>query len=243
MPLIYGINPVLEALESKQSIDKIYLQQGKQGGVISTIRRQARQLGIPVVQADRTKLRRLTEDAKHQGIAALIAPIFYTGLSDLVEKIQKFGQTPNLVILDGIQDPHNFGAIIRSAEVLGVHGIIFNLRESVPITDVVIKSSAGAVFHIDICKVNNLASAVTYLKKCGILIYASSYRGKKTVWDMDFTSPQAVIIGSEGKGIRASLVKLSDETFRIPQTGKTGSLNASVAAGIILAEIRRQFSR
>ncbi len=242
MPVIFGINPVLEALESKQPFDKIYLQSGKKSPVISKIYKLAKAQKIPVVQADRRKLERLTEKGKHQGVAALLAPLYYIGLEDLVDKIQKNGFNANLLIVDRIQDPHNLGAIIRSAEVLGVHGIIFSIRDTVPITDVVVKSSAGAVFHMDICKIDNLVSAVKYLKNCGIWIYSTSSHAGKGLWEMDFSRPQALIVGSEGKGVRPLLVKESDEIFRIPQPGSTESLNASVAAGIILAEVLRQRS-
>jgi len=240
MPVIYGINPLLEALQAKEPLEKIYILTGKHRPVFDKIRLMARSLNIPTVQADRKKLDQLSGGKTHQGVTALLAAISYSTLENLVEKVQKTAKDPNFIIADRITDPQNFGAIIRSAEVLGVQGLIFSLRESTPITDQVVKASAGAVFHLDICKVVNLVNAIEYLQKCGIWIYASSSHAKKTVWEMDFSGPQAIIIGSEGKGIRPLLLKKSDEVFRIPQQGKTESLNVSVAAGIIMSEILKQ---
>ena len=240
MSKIFGRNPVAEALESKQAIDKIYLQTGSQGAVIQKIYRMAKEQRIPVVQADRRKLAQMSDGGKHQGVIALLSLLPYISLEDLVDKINRTGETPNLVVVDRINDPHNFGAIIRSAEVLGAHGIIFSVKESVPITETVIKASAGAVFHLDMCKARNIVDAVRYLKDCGIWIYSSSSHSEKKLWQIDFSKPQAIIVGSEGKGVRSLLQKESDQTFQIPQGGKTESLNASVAAGIILAEVRRQ---
>lgn len=240
MSKIFGRNPVVEALESKQAIDKIYLQTGSRGTVIQRIYRLAKQQRIPVVQADRRKLTQMSDGEKHQGVLALLSLLPYISLADLVDKINRNGETPNLVIVDRMNDPHNMGAIIRSAEVLGAHGIIFSVKDSTPITETVVKVSAGAVFHIDMCKSRNIVDAIRYLRDCGIWIYSSSSHSEKSLWQMDFSKPQAIIVGSEGKGVRRLLQKESDETFRIPQSGKTESLNASVAAGIILAEVQRQ---
>jgi 23S rRNA (guanosine2251-2'-O)-methyltransferase len=240
MPKIIGINAVLEALRAKEPIDKIYILSTKNDPVVRKIFGQAKNQNIPVVKADRIKMAKLSDGKKHQGVIALIPPISYVPLEILVEKVQKSGEHPVYIILDRITDPQNFGAIIRSAEVLGIHGIIFSIRESVPVTDQVIKASAGAIFHLDICKVTNIAGALDYLKKCGIWVYASSSHTSKQLWDMDFTGPSAIIIGSEGKGVRPLLIKNSDDIFSIPQKGKTESLNASVAAGIIMSEVLKQ---
>jgi len=240
MPKIIGINAVLEALRAKEPIDKIYILSTKTDPVVGRIFGKAKNLKIPVVKADRFKMGKLSDGKKHQGVIALIPPISYIPLEILVEKVQKSGEHPVFLILDRITDPQNFGAIIRSAEVLGIHGLIFSIRESVPITDQVIKASAGAIFHLDICKVTNIAAALDYLKKCGLWIYSSSSHSPKLLWDLDFTGPAAILIGSEGKGVRPLLIKKSDEIFSIPQSGKTDSLNASVAAGIIMLEIMKQ---
>jgi 23S rRNA (guanosine2251-2'-O)-methyltransferase len=240
MPVIFGVNPVNEALEAAEKIEKVYILKGKGGPVIGRIYSLAKEMRIPVVKASRSKLDTMSDRKKHQGVLALLAAIDYVTLDRLVENVQKKGAIPNLIILDQLNDPQNFGAIIRSAEILGVQGIIFSSRDSVPVTDLVVKASAGAIFHLEICKVSNLAQAIDYLKECGIWIYASSLQAEKILWDMDLSRPQAIIVGSEGKGVRPLLIKKSDEIFRIPQSGKTASLNASVAAGIIMAEIFKQ---
>jgi 23S rRNA (guanosine2251-2'-O)-methyltransferase len=240
MPVIFGVNPVKEALEAAEKIEKVYILKGKGGPSIGRIYLLTRQMKIPVVQASRKKLDAVSERKKHQGVVALLAEIDYVTLDRLVENVRKKGNTPNFIILDQLNDPQNFGAIIRSAEILGVQGIIFSSRDSVPVTDVVVKASAGAIFHLEICKVNNLAQAIDYLKDCGIWIFASSLKADKLLWNMDLSRPLAIIVGSEGKGVRPLLTKKSDENFRIPQSGKTASLNVSVAAGIIMAEIFKQ---
>ncbi len=240
MPNILGINPIIEALEAGKSIDKIYILTGKKGAAVSRIYRLARSQQIPIVQTPREKMDKLSAGQKNQGVIALSPAIDYVHLEDLVDKIHRAGKVANLVILDHLNDPQNFGAIIRSAEIFGSQGIVFSIRESAPITESVIRASAGAIFHLDVCKVTNLASAISYLKKCGVWVFAASSHTSKSYWEMDFTSPQAIIIGSEGKGIRQLLLEKSDDTFRIPQSGKTESLNASAAAGIILAEVFRQ---
>jgi 23S rRNA (guanosine2251-2'-O)-methyltransferase len=240
MPVIFGINPLLEALQSNEPLEKIYLLAGQRKPAVDKIYRIARAQKIALVQADRKKLDHLSGGKNHQGVVALLPSIRYIGLEYLVEKIQKSGRDPNLILADKLTDPQNFGALIRSAEVLGVDGIIFSLKDSTPVTDQVVKASAGAVFHLDMCKVTNLVLAVEYLKNCGLWIYASSSHAQKTLSEIDFKRPQATIIGSEGKGVRPLLLKRSDDVFRIPQRGKTESLNVSVAAGIIMNEILNQ---
>jgi 23S rRNA (guanosine2251-2'-O)-methyltransferase len=240
MPTVFGKNPVLEALKTDQPIDKIFIQNGKEGFVVNQIYRVASNKQIPVVRADRKKLIKMSKNRNHQGILALISPVNYVPLANLIDKIHFSGETARLLILDGIQDPHNFGAIIRTAEVFGIHGLIFSYKNSVLLTDTVVKTSAGAVFHLDICKVESLVKALTYIKNCGILIYSTSSKCENTLWSVDFTQPHAVIIGSEGSGIKSSLYKNSDVIFGIPQQGNIDSLNVSVSAGIILAEVQRQ---
>lgn len=240
MPLILGINSLVEALNAGKAIEKVYIQSGKEGTDISRIYSLAKGHHIPIVRADRHKMSRLSGGKKHQGVIALLSAVDYVTVEDLVEKVQKYGNNANFLVVDQMNDPQNFGAIIRSAEIFGVDGIIFSIKDSVPVTDQVIKSSAGAIFHIDLCKVNNLMTAIHYLRDCGIWIYATSSVSQKSLWEMDLTRPQAIIIGSEGKGVRPLLLKNSDEVFRIPQKGKTESLNASVAAGVILAEVYKQ---
>jgi 23S rRNA (guanosine2251-2'-O)-methyltransferase len=240
MPIVFGKNPVLEALKTNQTIDKIFIQNGKEGSIVNQLYRLASNQHIPVVRADRKKLIKMSKNKNHQGILALISPVDYVPLSNLIDKIHFSGKTARLLILDGIQDPHNFGAIIRTGEVFGIHGLIFSYQNSVLLTDTVVKTSAGAIFHLDICKVKSLVDAITYIRNCGILIYSTSSKCESTLWSVDFTQPHAIIIGSEGLGIKNSLYKKSDVIFGIPQQGNIDSLNVSVSAGIILAEVQRQ---
>jgi 23S rRNA (guanosine2251-2'-O)-methyltransferase len=240
MPVIYGINPVIEALRSQRPLDKIFILASKKAALSSRIYPLAKKNRIPVVLTDHQKMATLVKGAKHQGIAALLSPIQYMSLMNLLEKVDGITIPASLTMIDAIQDPHNFGAIIRTAEVLGSQGIIFSSKENVTITDTVVKSSAGAVFHIDICKVVNLSQTTQYLQERGLWIYASSAKSEKALWEIDFQRPHAIIVGSEGKGVRPLLLKRSDDTFCIPQLGKTDSLNVSVATGIILGEILKQ---
>jgi len=192
MPVIFGKNAILEALKTRQSLEKIYIHAKKKGGTINLICKLAREQKIPIVQADLKKLEQMSQGEKHQGVLALISPIKFQALEDLVEKIQYSGK---------------IGAIVRSAEVLGCDGIILSTRDTVPLTDVVVKASAGAIFHMAICKVNNIRQAVKYLKDCGFWIYSSSPRGEKQLWEMDFYRNLAVIIGSEERfSIRLKLI-------------------------------------
>lgn len=240
MPVIYGINPVIEALQSQQPLDKIFILASKKPTLSSRIYPLAKKYRIPVVLADHQKMSTLVRGAKHQGIAALLSPIQYLSLTNLLNKVDNLASPASLIMMDAIQDPHNFGAIIRSAEVLGSQGIIFSSKGNVGVTDTVIKSSAGAVFHIDICKVTNLSQSARFLQGRGVWIYSASAKSDKALWEIDFKRPHAIIVGSEGKGVRPLLLKRSDDTFCIPQLGKTDSLNVSVATGIVLGEVLKQ---
>jgi 23S rRNA (guanosine2251-2'-O)-methyltransferase len=240
MSYIYGRNPVLEALLHGQAVQKIYIQHGNRGGKIQHVYRLARQHKIVVTNADAKKLRQMVGDANHQGVVALISPVRVLAFEELFERPDRAAPPACLLLADRIQDPHNMGAIIRSAEIFGVQGVIYSSRENVPITDTVVKASAGAALHCPIYQANNLAHAADLLKEKGIWLYGASLEGTATLWELDFKRDCAIIIGSEEKGIRPLLQKKCDLLFRIPQVGATQSLNASVAAGVVLAEMLRQ---
>jgi 23S rRNA (guanosine2251-2'-O)-methyltransferase len=240
MSYIYGRNPVLEALLHGQAVQKIYIQHGNRGGKIQHVYRLARQHKIVVTNADAKKLRQMVGDANHQGVVALISPVRVLAFEELFEQSDRAAPPVCLLLADRIQDPHNMGAIIRSAEIFGVQGVIYSSRENVPITDTVVKASAGAALHCPIYQANNLAHAADLLKEKGIWLYGASLEGTATLWELDFKRDCAIIIGSEEKGIRPLLQKKCDLLFRIPQVGATQSLNASVAAGVVLAEMLRQ---
>lgn len=240
MPYIFGRNPVLEALQHGRPVQKIYLQFGQQNDKIRTIYKLAKAQKIAITNVDPRKIKQLAGNNNHQGIVALIAPMEIGSFDALVNNLPALPRPWNLIILDRIQDPHNMGAIIRSAEILGVQALIYSDRENVPVNDTVMKASSGAALHLPIYKAGNLSQALAILKEQQIWIYGAALENAQPLWGTDFVRDCAVIIGNEEKGIRPGLLKHCDGLFYIPQSGKTQSLNASVAAGIALCEIVRQ---
>lgn len=240
MPHIYGRNPVLEALLHGQPVQKIYIQHGNQGDKIRQIYRLAKQQKVAVTNADPKKLKQMVGDANHQGVVALISPVNIQTFEELLTHLPQLASPVCLVMVDRIQDPHNMGAIIRSAEIFGAQGVIFSDRENVPITDTVVKASAGAALHCPLYQTGNLAQAIDLLKEKGLWIYGAALETPTSLWGMDFRRDCVLIIGGEEKGIRPLLQKKCDVLFRIPQVGSAQSLNASVAAGVVLAEVLRQ---
>lgn len=246
--IIFGRNPVMEAIKSKREIEKILVQQGSEGSV-KKIEALARQRKINLQYVARPALDRAVRGsqagsqqggkANHQGVVAYVSAFTYTQLEEILEKAVFKGEKPFIIILDGIEDPHNLGAIIRSAEGAGAHGLVIPERRSASVTETVAKVSAGALEHIDIAKVQNLADTVDKLKRLGIWIGVSHMEGKN-YWEEDFTGPLALIIGSEGKGVSRLLIEKSDFALSIPMMGKVNSLNASNAAAVLLFEIARQ---
>ncbi|NOX36673.1 MAG: 23S rRNA (guanosine(2251)-2'-O)-methyltransferase RlmB [Calditrichaeota bacterium] len=238
--LIYGRNPLIEALREHQPIEKIYLLHHLKGGKIDFISREARRRGIPVTRVDRRKLESLTGAVNHQGVAAIISPVTTLDLDTFLDQLRDVDHPPCVVMLDRIQDPHNMGAILRSSEFLGADGVIYSPRENVPLNETVIKTSAGALFHLLICKVSNLVQAIQRLKEEDYWIYGSHVNSTTPLWTVDFTRKCVIVIGNEEHGMRPLVEKNCDQLFFIPRIGKTNSLNASVAAGIALAECLRQ---
>lgn len=251
--IIFGRNPVMEAIKSKREIEKIMVRQGALGS-IKKIESLARQNKIPLQYVSKQALDRLVksgsqagqeaghqgkQQAGHQGVVAYVSAFNYVTVEEMLEKAVFKGEKPFVIILDGIEDPHNLGAIIRSAEGAGAHGIIIPERRSASVTEVVAKVSAGALEHMDIARVQNLADTVDKLKKLGLWIGVSHMEGKN-YWEEDFTGPFALIIGSEGKGVSRLLMEKSDFALTIPMMGKVNSLNASNAAAVLLFEIARQ---
>ena len=240
MPYIFGRNPVLEALQHQRPVQKIYIQFGQQNEKIRHIYKLAKAQKVSVTNVDPGKIRKLAGKQNHQGIVALIAPVEIRPFEDLLDQLGRL-QGPRLVImLDRIQDPHNMGAIIRSAEVLGVHGLVYSDRENVPVNDTVMKASSGAALHLPIYKAGNLSRALASLKELGLWAYGAAVEGGVPIWQSDFRRDCVLLVGNEEKGIRPGLIKHCDGLFYIPQSGKTQSLNASVAAGIALSEVVRQ---
>ena len=236
---IYGIRSVIEAINSsKKDIDKVFIQTGLKGKLIGQLESLIRKKNINFSFVPKQKLDRLSKK-NHQGVIARIAPIkFYTidSFSAVIEK----SKNTFVLILDQINDVRNFGAIIRTAEISGVDGIIIQNSSSAPVNSDTIKTSAGAIFNIPICKVNHIKDAIYHLQSLNISIISASEKSVKNIYDVNLKGPIAIIMGSEQKGINKSVINLSDESVKLPMYGKIESLNVSVACGIFLYEVVRQ---
>ena len=237
--LIVGRNAVRELLKSGRTVDKILVQRGEREGSIVVLVAEAIERHIPVIETDKAKLDKMSNFATHQGIIAMAAEKEYCSVEDILKIAEERGERPFIVIADGITDPHNLGAIIRCAEGVGAHGLIIPKRRAVGLTPVVSKSSCGAIEHLAVAKVTNLASTVDELKKAGVWIFAAE-AGGDAYYDTDFKCPCAIIMGSEGEGVSRLLKDKADYITSIPMYGKVNSFNVSTAAAVILAEVSRQ---
>ncbi len=237
--VVVGRNAVRELLKSGRSVDKIFVQRGEREGSIVVIVAEAVERGIPVVETEKGKLDQLALSGAHQGVVALAAEKDYCTVEDILEIARERGETPLIVISDGITDPHNLGALIRCAEGVGAHGLIIPKRRAVGLTAAVSKASAGAIEHLAIAKVSNIAATVEMLKKNGIWTYAAE-AGGAAYYDTDMSVPAAIILGSEGDGVSDIVKKKCDYIVSIPMYGKVNSFNVSTAASVILAEASRQ---
>ncbi len=234
--IVAGRNAVAELLRSGREIDSLYIQKGEREGSIVALIAKAKQRGIPVKEADPRKLEALCGVNAHQGVVAVTAAWEYVELADL---LKLGGDSPFFVLCDHIEDPHNLGAILRTAEAAGAHGLIIPKRGGVGLTPTVGKSSAGALAHLPVARVSNIAATVTELKQRGIWVYCAHMEG--TPWcQVDYRGGVALVVGSEGSGVSRVVQKNCDLAVSLPMVGKVGSLNASVAAGIVLYEIARQ---
>lgn len=235
--LILGRNAVIEALKSDRTIECLYVSKGDLEGSIKVALGLAKDKGIVVKEADRRKLDVMCEGLNHQGIVAKVTPFKYCEVNDILEFAERKNEKPFIVILDEIEDPHNLGSIIRTAELCGVHGIIIPKRRNVGVTSTVYKCSAGAIEHMKIAKVTNINAIIDTLKEKGVWIYGADIEGKDYSYNTDFSGACALIIGSEGKGISSLTLKKCDLLVKIPMIGKINSLNASVAGGIMMYEV------
>ncbi|MBQ8383544.1 MAG: 23S rRNA (guanosine(2251)-2'-O)-methyltransferase RlmB [Clostridia bacterium] len=231
--VIYGRNAVLEALKAEKTLDKLFVQGGEREGSITLIVAKAKEAGIPVVQVAREKLDSLSGGGVHQGVVALAAGVEYCSVDDLLRIAEEKGESPFLVIADGVEDPHNLGAIIRCAEGAGAHGLIISKRHCAPVTPVVVKSSAGAIQHLPIAKVVNIAATIDELKKKGVWIYGAEAEGT-SLYDADLSGSAAFVVGSEGSGISRLVKEKCDFLLSIPMYGKVNSFNVSCAAAVVL---------
>ncbi len=236
---VSGRNAVREVLSSGRDIDKIYIQRGEREGSIKVLIAKARERNIPVIEVERSKLDTLSGGANHQGIVALAAEQNYSSIEEILEYASERGEAPFIVILDGVEDPHNLGAIIRSAECSGVHGVIIPKRRAVGLTSVVRKSSAGALEHMRVARVTNLSVTLDELKERGLWIYGADMGGE-AYSATDFSGNVAIVLGSEGFGISRLVREKCDFITSIPLYGNVNSMNVSCAAAVILTEVARQ---
>lgn len=236
--LIIGRNAVMEALRAGRAIDCIYLAKGSRTGAIVSLAAKAKSKGILIKETDIRKLDAMCGHGAHQGVAAAAAAKEYASLEDILRKAREKGEPPFIIIADGLNDPHNLGAVIRTADCAGAHGVIVPQRHAAGLTYAVGKASAGAVEYVPVARVSSIAAAVERLKKEGIWIYAADMDG--TPYDqVDFSGPAALLIGSEGEGIGRLAKEKADFVVSLPMYGSVNSLNASVACGILCYEVAR----
>ena len=239
--LIAGRNAIAEALRAGRAIDSLYVQRGERGGALQALVKKAKEAGAAIKEADPKKLDYLCGGANHQGVVAVAAVKEYATVEDLFRRAQEKDEPPFFVVCDELEDPHNLGAILRTAECAGVHGVIIPKRRSVGLTYAVGKASAGAVEYLPVARVGNLPSLLEELKARGLWIYAADMDGSP--WcQTDFTGPTALVIGSEGRGVGRLVKEKADFVVSLPLKGNINSLNASVAAGILCYEVARQRS-
>lgn len=235
--IVIGRNAVIESLRSDRTIETLYISNNKLEGSIKTIIGIAKEKKILIKEVDKKKLDSMCNGQVHQGVIAKVTPYEYSQVSDILDLAKERGEVPFIVILDEVEDPHNLGSIVRTAELFGVHGIIIPKRRSASVSATVYKSSAGAIEHVKIAKVTNLNSVIDKLKEQGIWVYGADIRAEEYSYRVDFNGPCALVIGNEGRGISKLTVQKCDKLIKIPMVGKINSLNASVAGGIMMYEV------
>ena len=238
--MIEGRNAVMEALRAGTPIDKIFLARGETDATLGHIASSAREKGIVVVEADRRKLDGMSRTHAHQGVIAMAAVREYAAVDDILNAAREKGEPPLIVVCDELSDPHNLGAVIRTAECAGAHGVIIPKRRSAGLTAVVAKTSAGAVSYVPVARVPNLTALLKELKDEGLWIFGTAADGDTSLYDADLKGPAAIVIGSEGDGMGRLVSETCDFLVRIPMKGKLNYLNASAAAAILLYEAVRQ---
>ncbi len=237
---VEGKNAVMEALKAGRPLDKIYIARGEQDKALRFIAQKGRAEGAVISEVDRRKLDAMSVTHAHQGVIAVAAVREYAAVADILDLARERGEAPLIVVCDEISDPHNLGAIIRTAECAGAHGIIIPKHRSAGITAVVEKTSAGAVEHMAVARVVNLAAALKELQEAGVWVFGTAADGDKGLWDADLKGPTALVIGSEGSGMARLTRESCDFLLSIPLRGRVSSLNASNAAAIVLFEAVRQ---
>ncbi len=237
--IIFGVRPVIEAINAGKEIDKLYIQRDIKGSGLSELRNAVKKAKIAFSHVPIQKINKHTS-GNHQGVLAFISAIELSDIEKIVPMLFDQGKTPLILVLDKLTDVRNFGAIARTAECAGVHAILLPKRESAQINADAIKTSAGALHKIPICKVNNLTDGVMFLQASGLKIVGCTEKTEQSVYDVDYTTPTAIVMGSEENGISNQVLKICDDKTKIPMKGEIASLNVSVAAGIILYEVVKQ---
>jgi 23S rRNA (guanosine2251-2'-O)-methyltransferase len=237
---IVGKNPIIEALKSGHSINKIWISEGSQKGQMTKITQLAKENGVLVQHVPKKKLEQLVDTDNHQGVVASIAAYEYAEMEDLFQAAEKRGEKPFFLLLDEVEDPHNLGSILRTADAVGAHGVIIPKRRAVGLTQTVAKSSTGAIEYVPVVRVTNLARTMDDLKKRGIWFAGTDAKGTDDYRRASFDMPIGLVIGSEGKGISRLVKEKCDFLVRIPMVGHVTSLNASVAASLLMYEVYRR---
>ncbi|MBE6537679.1 MAG: 23S rRNA (guanosine(2251)-2'-O)-methyltransferase RlmB [Ruminococcaceae bacterium] len=237
--LAVGRNAVKELLADGRDVEKIYVQKGEREGSINVLIGIASERKIPIVELDKQKMDRMCANARHQGIIALASEQNYSTIDEIFEYAEEKGEPPFIVLLDGVEDPHNLGAIIRSAECMGAHGIIIPKRRAVGLTPTVAKASAGAIMHMRIAKVTNLSQTIDELKERGVWFYAADMDGE-SIYETNLTGAVGIVLGSEGDGISRLVKEKCDFVISVPMYGKVNSMNVSCAAAVVLSVAANQ---
>lgn len=237
--MIFGTRAVLEAISADKELDKVFLQKGLDNELIKELKQACRNHSVPVVLVPVEKLNRFTRK-NHQGVVAFLSAVTYASLDNIISTAYERAETPLLVMLDRITDVRNFGAIARSAECAGAHGIIIPSRGSAQINSDAVKTSAGALHHLPVCREDNLKKTIQYLQESGIQVVACTEKAKQSVYNTDLSGPVCLLMGSEEDGISPAYMEMADGQTMIPLFGQIGSLNVSVATSILLFECQRQ---
>ncbi|WP_110955664.1 23S rRNA (guanosine(2251)-2'-O)-methyltransferase RlmB [Anaerosinus massiliensis] len=238
--IIFGRNSVMEALKSGRSINKILLAKGEKQGSIKEVIGLAKEKRIILQEVEINKLDMIVKGLKHQGVIAYGAPVDYVEIEDILQRASDLGQPPFIVLLDELEDPHNLGAILRTADAAGVHGVLIPKRRSCPLSATVAKTSAGAVEYVPVARIGNIAQTIKELKKMGMWVVGADMDGEKNYYEADLTGALVLIIGGEGKGISRLTKEQCDFLVKIPMSGKINSLNASVAGSVLMFESLKQ---
>ena len=237
---IEGRNSVIELLESKKDINKIFVTKGEKHGSINKILAMARERNVIIVEKDKRQMEQMAQTPNYQGVIAIVPPFEYCEIEDILETAKNKNEDPFVLILDGIEDPHNLGSIIRTAETAGVHGVIIPKRRAASVNSTVSKVSAGAVEHMKIARVTNISDSIQKLKDNGLWICGTDIDAKNYYYNQDLKGPLGIVIGNEGQGMSEKVKKNCDFLVKIPMKGKVTSLNASVSTGIVVYEAVKQ---